>query len=382
MTKRGTLMISTRKILQTIRKLSQAEIVFYVLPALMVLLTVFTVAQGQVGLYAAYEKFFGAFIIFLGPVPLPGGYTLLSLVTLSLTLKFIFHSEWRWRKAGIILAHLGALVLMIGGLFTAITAREGFMIIAEGEQTPYVYDYTQRSLFIFADNMLRKEILFADIPTALNNPEHGFAMTLINRCSNCKIIKREEAPEQNQTDLRSMAQFMALESQPEERDPEANLSGLTFEINGASNPEENGTYIAFEGMPKPIEINAAGVNYKIMFGKQQRALPFDVVLKDFVKTDYPGTTTARAYHSDILIQDGDLSWPVRIEMNKPFRYKGYTLFQSSFDQSQERETTILSVVENKGLVLPYFSSILMALGLITHLIITGQSKTNQAQRPS
>ena len=79
---------------------------------------------------------------------------------------------------------------------------------------------------------------------------------------------------------------------------------------------------------------------------------------------------AKSYHSDVIVNDGDINWETRIEMNKPLRYKGYTFFQSSFDQSEEGEITILSVVKNEGWLFPYIGTIILAIGLLLHIILT------------
>jgi hypothetical protein len=46
--------------------------------------------------------------------------------------------------------------------------------------------------------------------------------------------------------------------------------------------------------------------------------------------------------------------------------------------SGEKPYTILAVVENKGRLFPYISTLIIALGLILHLIIrvTGRGKEN------
>ena len=53
-------------------------------------------------------------------------------------------------------------------------------------------------------------------------------------------------------------------------------------------------------------------------------------------------------------------------MNKPFRYRQYTFYQSSYSQSNDRQSSTLAVVENRGKWLPYVAGLLMALGLVLH----------------
>jgi cytochrome c biogenesis protein ResB len=107
----------------------------------------------------------------------------------------------------------------------------------------------------------------------------------------------------------------------------------------------------------------------MIYGKAQRQLPFEIGLKDFQKKDYPGMSMARGFSSDVSVYDQGAPWEARIEMNAPLRYKGYTFYQSSFDQSAEGETTVLSVVENKGRIFPYLGTFIITLGLLLHLWI-------------
>lgn len=355
---------------QAILKLAQAEFVFYLMPVLILLLIAGTIAQAEIGLYAAHQKFFASFILWAGPVPLPGGYLILGLLALNLSLKFLFLSEWSFKKSGIILAHLGALVLMIGGLLTALTASEKYMLIPEGEQTPYIYDYHQREMMIYEDDALKFTIPFQDITLNKRLPLGlPFEITALKTCENCEIQKREESADYNKdTDYQSMAAFMALEPKPADKNPEANLTGLEFEVTNAG--DQTGHYIAFEGMPKPIEINADNKNYKIIFGKEQSTLPFSIRLNDFQKQNYAGVDMAKSYASEITILDNGIEWPTRIEMNKPLRYKGYTFFQSSFEQTPDLEITIFSVVKNQGWLFPYIGTGVLGFGLLLHCFLS------------
>jgi len=97
--------------------------------------------------------------------------------------------------------------------------------------------------------------------------------------------------------------------------------------------------------------------------------PFSIELKEFKRALHPGTDMASAFMSQIIINDKEqgVSFPATIEMNEPLRYRGFTLYQSSFDLNGEVPYTILAVVENKGRLFPYIASILIALGLIIHL---------------
>lgn len=366
--------------------LAHPAVLVYLMPALMGLLLIGTITQAQMGLYEAHKTYFSSFVFWVGPLPLPGGYTLLGVLTLNLLVKFLFFSEWRWRKAGIILSHFGALVLLIGGLLTALTAQEGFMVIEEGGQSPYVYDYHKKDLMIYEGDRLQYTLPFKDLKNT--GPVEGltnlpFQIEILSACDNCAIGRREEVQQNfiaDDTPLQGMAQFMALSPKKKEREAEMNLSGLTLRISGRPDQEDGaaGIYVIFDGMPKPIILSAGDRDYRLMFGKQQRTLPFQIRLQDFQKQTYPGYPLARAYSSDVVIVEGLSEWESRIEMNKPLRYQGYTFYQSSFEEapqgSDQKDLTILSVVENQGRIFPYLGTMVLMTGLILHSVIRRRSK--------
>ena len=350
-------------------RLAQAEAVFYLLPALMLLLIAGTLAQRDMGLYDAHRLFFGSFIFMAGPVPLPGGYTLCGLLTLSLAMKFLLLSDWSLRKSGIILTHLGTLVLLGGGLMTALTAREGYMVIGEDQQTPFVYDYHDTQLSVFIGDNVRMDVPFANLQNKAPVSGLPFTIKILSSCGNCEITKREDTPDEfGETPLRGMAKFMALHDKPREKEAEVNLAGTIFEISGLDK-EQDGIYIAFDAMPKPITLTHGKQIIRLLMGKSQRELPFQIKLNDFKKESYPGLEMARAYSSDVTVIDGSVKWPVKIEMNTPLRYKGYTFYQSSFDQTQDKDISILSVVENKGRLFPYIGTLIIAAGLLLHIFL-------------
>ena len=353
-------------------RLAEADMVFWIMPPLIILLIIGTVTQRWIGLYEAQKIFFSSPFIWVGHIPLPGRPILLGIITLNLTTKFLFKSEWSFKKSGMIISHLGALILLIGGLVTALSAEERYLVLPEGAQTPYIYHYTEREMMIFEGDKPFARLPYNEI-NEWNAAELPFTINILSKCENCAISKREESKAYDpKREYHAMAQFMALSPKKPEKEPEANLTGFEFELSGT---DTDGHYIAFDGMPKSIEFEANGKQFAMIFGKSQESLPFNVRLIDFVKDDYTGTSMAKNYYSDIEIMDGESTWPARIEMNKPLRFKGYTLFQSSFDQSELGEVSIFSVVKNNGWLFPYLGTAVLAFGLLLHVLIVCVRRT-------
>ncbi len=336
------------------RFLSGGSILFYALPWLMVLTVMGTIIQKDIGLYDAVNLYFHGIITWIGPVPTPGGLTILGLIFISLLVNFLFYSGWSWRKAGINLSHFGILLLLFGGILTIITKKEGFMIIPEGEQKNYFSDYHNRvvkiggDVFNFSDLKKNQVITAGDI-----------TLNILDKCDNCDA----RAPSGRYKNLKGLAVNMELFSTPSELNKEVNFSGLMFEITTPA--AVHGTYLIMEDIPKNPIIN----EMEIKLTRAQTPLPFSIMLQDFRKIDYPATIKAREFESDLIINSNGNEWPVSISMNKPLRYKGYSFYQSSFDQTAQGEVTVLTAVKNTGRLFPYLSSFIVLAGLLLHAII-------------
>ena len=96
----------------------------------------------------------------------------------------------------------------------------------------------------------------------------------------------------------------------------------------------------------------------------QATLPFTVKLIDFRIDHYPGTMRPANFRSDVEITEADGSRSQRaIWMNNPLTLHGWTLFQSSYQQSGGREATILSVSKDPGQDIAFLGYGLLTVGL-------------------
>lgn len=344
---------------------SAPTLLHYALPILMVYLITGTVAQKYIGLYEATKIFFSSMILWLGIVPLPGLPVIISLIFFNLCFKLFFKSPWTLRNAGVIVTHIGALMLLLGGMFTAFFSTEGYIALSAGESKDFVTDYHIRELVVFDENN-REIATYAhknmSKGQALEFYNVPFKIEVLETCRNCKIESRRFVQE----DHLGMAQHMELFNAKPNNEDEVNMAGLTFAIQGSKN---DGIYVVLEDIPKHPEITVNGKIYKIALQRQHRTLPFTVELIEFKREMHPGTDMASAFQSRVRITDGGAKWESLIRMNEPLRYKGYTFFQSSFIETQEGDISVLAVVWNAGRAFPYISGIAMCLGLIIHLSV-------------
>jgi cytochrome c-type biogenesis protein CcsB len=110
-------------------------------------------------------------------------------------------------------------------------------------------------------------------------------------------------------------------------------------------------------------------------------LPFSVTLKDFILETYPGTMRPSGFMSIVKVTDLDTGkvYDARAWMNNPLQHRGYSLFQSSYQQDRGREATVLSVSKDPGQNIVFAGYILLVLGMIIVLFTRiGQTRERAA----
>ena len=348
--------------------LGKPNILFWSLLWLMVILLIGTVSQKTLGLYLAHKTYFATVFFWLGPIPLPGGYPILTIIFMNLLCKLIFASPWHLKKSGTIVTHLGVLMLLLGGFITAGFSYEGNMVLREGERSNIIADYHQRHLVIFKEgeklDRRRHEVLKKSM--IISSAALPFKMRVLQVCRNCLPVNRGEAI--NGKTYRGLAEKVGLSNQPLEKEDESNIAGFVFELTGAGE-DQDGIYLLTEVMGKEISLEIKGDSYLLTLRRQQTKLPFSIELIDFERETHPGTNNPRRYQSRVKLIEGDMAWETLIEMNEPLRYKGYTFYQASFIENEQGEISVLAVVKNMGRLFPYIASIIMCIGLLIHLFL-------------
>lgn len=357
------------KIVTEIRMLANAiakpALLFYALPWLMLLLVLGTIAQRYIGLYQSQKIFFGSFILWVGLIPLPGAYTTIGIIALGLCAKLILKSPIKKQYAGTIIAHVSVICLLLGGLVTALSREEGYMVLGNGDSSHMVSDYHQRELAILKNGELIIAVPHDELHAGevISNAKLPFTLTISNYCYQCKVVARDHPD----VSLRGLAAKFDIASASLDAQDEKNQSGITFVLSGAT--KADGTYLSFEPLTEQPEFSVGKDKYKILMRPSERSIPFTIRLNHFEKLEYPGTEMARSYRSEVEVTDGALKWNTVIEMNQPLRYCGYTLYQSSFLDNEGKLFTVLAVVKNSGAIFPYLAIVTLCIGLIIHMLI-------------
>ena len=95
-------------------------------------------------------------------------------------------------------------------------------------------------------------------------------------------------------------------------------------------------------MGEPQSFKLGNLDYTFYYGSKIYELPFSLKLNDFIAEKYAGTEKSySAFESKVTVNDKDETFDARIFMNNVLDYKGFRLFQASFDEDEKG--TILSV---------------------------------------
>jgi cytochrome c-type biogenesis protein CcsB len=98
-------------------------------------------------------------------------------------------------------------------------------------------------------------------------------------------------------------------------------------------------------------------------------LPFSVKLEDFVLETYPGTMRPSGFVSRVQVTDLDTkkSFPATVWMNHELHHRGWSLFQSSYQQAGGREATVLAVSKDPGQLIVFAGYVTLVLGMLVVL---------------
>ncbi len=352
--------------------LSSPRIFSYTVLWMIVLVFFGTLAQKDIGLYASQMKYFSSYYFTVGGfIPVPGGRSVLLLMTINLAFSLFKKNLWKMKKVGIIIVHVGGLLLLLGGGVTAQFSSEGNMVISEGETINYVDDYFDMEL-VFVNTSLQDSLEYTvfDEPLLENGTkiiydELNLQIDIIDHIKNVRIEQRISTADSIYKGF--LNEFILLPKKPE-KEATQNRPGIVIKLSGLNNSQD-GIYGIFLGQKTPDTFQINGNLFFIEFRRKRTYIPFSINLLDFEKVMHPGTNVAKSYSSEVNLIEDAISRRILIKMNEPLRHSGYTFYQASFVDGLDKETSVLAAVKNYGRLFPYISSIIMSIGLLIHLLI-------------
>lgn len=342
-----------------------------------------TLEQVDFGLFEVQKKYFESpFLIhWLGPVPLPlpGVHLLLALLAVNLLLGGLVRIRKTSRTVGVIVAHLGIALLLLGGMVTFWFSDDGQLTLMEGQTSAQFRAYHEWEVAIYPlarDGMAeagREELLIRQgaltrAPVTFQAEGLPFQLRLDGFWKNAR-------PRQSPSPIGPAVDGWSLHALEPEKENELNSAGayVTVLANGA---ERTGILWGFEHFPLrpvlPWVLDVGGQQWAIELRRRAFDLPFTIHLDKFTHEYYPGTRTARVYMSEVTKTEDGAAQPLRISMNEPLRHRGYTLFQSGFGpqgaKPGESMWSTFAVVRNPADHWPLYACVVTSLGLLLHFL--------------
>jgi len=316
-------------------------------------------------------------------LPFPGGYTIGWVMFANLLAAHLVRFKLSWRRSGIILLHLGVIVLLAGEFLTGQMAVETHMRITEGSSSRFAYSLSETELAVVdpSDPNVDQVVVVPGHMVSgagegqwIRHPDLPFEFQVVQYFPNAETRDLEpgEAPKAD----RGLGRQMALEGRPKVKGTDTGGDvdmPACYVALRAPGGESLGTYMLSAALTRGQPVAVGGKTYKIAYRFKRTYKPYEVKLLKAEHDVYPGTNIPKDYASTVVVDDpahGEHG-PIRIWMNHPMYYQGETFYQSGMpnDPRVAVPWTDLQVVRNVAWTFPYFACGMVALGMAFHFLL-------------
>jgi ResB-like family protein len=377
------------KVLKILKPLASLKLSVVIFALSMFLVLAGTLAQVHAGIWTVVDEYFRSLAVTIplqifvprdvakipGAIWFPGGLTLGVAMLVNLIAAHAVRFKFRKKRIGIILTHLGVILLLAGEFVTGFAAREGNMTILEGETVNFVEDIRTPELAVI-DQSAPDEDLVVVIPERKLSSRDGilvdellpFTIRIDEWMPNSTVV----GPMQDQHDRKGransgMARELAAFPVPRANGVDgAMVDGPSAYVTISKDGREFGTYLLSVYVNQTQAVVVDGQTYWLSLRFKRTYKPYSLRLIDFKHDLFTGTQMARNYSSQVQLVDTNrnVDREVLIYMNHPLRHAGETFYQASF--LQDDAGTVLQVVQNPGWLIPYVSSAMITLGMLIH----------------
>ena len=361
--------------IKLIRSLSSVKIAVVCLFLLYVLTFVGTIAQTYSGLYLAQQRYFESFVFFIfNFIPFPGGQTVMWILFLNLVCVALTRFVYQWQRIGITIIHSGLVLFLLSAYVTLHQAQESHLTLKEGQASNVSTAYHEWEIAVWesdAPNQSLKtehDVTVIDADRLKSEQEIkfedlGFKMRVKEYYSNCEAYSQPGRVKED--NVQNASGITRLEAAMLNKEPEKNNPGGVFTVETSDNKSFDVLLYGLDRNPLSIQIGAK--KYDLSLRLKHYLFPFTLKLKQFKKEEHPGTETPRSFQSLVEIEIDRAHREKLISMNDPLRYKDFTFYQAAFSvEKTGDQASTLAVVKNKGRLMPYISTLVTFLGLVTH----------------
>lgn len=339
-----------------------------------------TLEQVDTGLFEVQKKYFESFVLLhdVGPfkIPLPGANLVMCVLFVNLLVGGVVRLRKSGGTVGILITHIGILLLLVSAFVKAYYATDGHVTLFEGQRSGEYQSYYRWEIAIqepLGDGRVRERIapeeLFHDATGAesirLDAPELPFVLEVHHLMANCQALPKGPMFE---VDV-PVIDGVFLQRQEKSREAEENIAGCYVSAVPRDGSERRAG-ILWGVQTGPLTVQVGGKDYGIDLRRERYPMPFTLVLDDFRKEDHPRMSMARAFESDVTVVEGSSARPIKISMNQPLREGGLVVYQSGWGPQNAPPGAPLfstfSVVRNPADQFPLYSCLVIAAGMLLH----------------
>jgi ResB-like family len=352
-----------------------------VLSFLLLLTWLGTIRQVNMSLLDVQRKYFDSIVLFeeLGPfkIPLPGATLLMGILFVNMVCGGIIRIRKNWRTFGVVIAHLSILTLLVAGLVSMLYKVEGHLRLFEGQSGDVFTSFHDRVIEIAEVGkdspvlMLREKDFHHCVGTTSRTfVAEGlpFELRLSGYTKNADAEEVAMRPPPPQADV---IDGFYLAARPEAKEAEGNLAGCVAIVKMSSGTEKK--VLLWEAALAPVTVHTPDQRvFTLKLTRESWQLPYTITLNNFHHEYFPGTSKPKVYESNIVQRKNGIDQTVKIEMNKPLRDGGFTLFQTSFndrwtpDRPRSEMYSVFTVVHNPSDKWPQWATIMAAVGIGIH----------------
>jgi hypothetical protein len=359
-----------------------------------------TLAQQDYGVWTVVTTYFRSYLLWVPlrvvlftqiedngmSLPFPGGWSIGIAMLVNLLAAHAIRFKLTWNRGGIILIHVGIIIMMLGEFITGTFAIEGSIQVKEGMSTNYVTHHGSIEFAVIKninaanDKVVTVPRKFLTPGAVIDDPRLPFIVEVTEYMVNSDVRGRAGAAE---PDARGHARIYVANKLDEVSgvNPKQTHDAPSMYVVLVDRNTKERTKWLFSALLENQwvavkEKNGDTTTYNVNLRFKQSQRDFTIHLDKFTHDTYPSTGIVKDFHSYIRLTDekaGIIERPEEIYMNSPMSYQGLTFYQQGWttDQATRKiDGTILQVVHNPGWALPYISCLVVGLGLLYHFGIT------------
>lgn len=393
-----------------IRALASLKLSIVLLVLALLLVYFGTWAQVDAGIYEVQKRYFHSWFTWAsfgtilprtsegqlavpGGFPMPGGYAIGLLMLLNLLASWYERLVWKWNKIGLHLVHLGLVVLLLGEAWTSVAQIDSRMTIKQGDTVAYTEDSRRIELALMDRSTpdrdqvwsIRQDLLRTG--SVISEPSMPVVLQVDEFAPNSQLLGPAQAgTAANAKATAGAGVGVTMLAQRKGGSTSDSADAPSMYVTVLEKGQSRGTYLLSFYLPldQAQEVKLGdGKSLYLQLRPKRYSLPYEIKLVEFRNDRYPGTNMARNYSSRIRLVDRaqNVDREEVIWMNHPLRHGGQTFYQSGY---LGEDTTILQVVRNPAMLMPYVACIIGTIGMVLQfsIVLWGFAATRGARSPS